>query len=182
MLQRTLVTLALAACGLGALALSRPARHSGPTVAALDVVYDGQFAAEAQPGDSAFSREATRQLREALSGARIALTDSAVGATAVRDLGEPPLRCQESVRCLGEIGQQLRARWVVAATLRKVSRLIWHYRTRVVDVERGTLALDDEIELKGPLESTMTPGTRWLARRIASAVGGETTARAAPAH
>lgn len=157
------------------LALSTPARSqavasseavASQAIAVLDVAMYNAGANIQESTDSAKALLATERLRDTLSRlADVALVDSGRVGAAARSpgalraaAGEP---CNVIVACARAVGKALGVRWVVMGKVSKTSNLIWLFSGELIDVDRGTLLLDDDCELKGD-PTTMVPAAVGL--------------------
>jgi hypothetical protein len=166
----------LAACGTLALAGDLAAQDPAtpPSVAFIGVAFDGTHANSIQPGDSGTALQAADRMRAVIQETSgVALVDTARVSAEVRKVERPGITCSTDVACARRVGRALGARWVAVGRLRKVSNLIWYLSGQLVEVESGRVALNDELELKGPRDEMLPRGAASLARRMARTANGE---------
>jgi hypothetical protein len=169
----------LAACGALALSGQLLAQDSGApaSVAFIGVAFDGSHANSIQPGDSATALDAATRMRAVIrETSGVTLVDSARVSAEVSRSELPSIACSTDIACARRVGQALGARWVAVGRIRKVSNLIWYLSGQLVDVESGQIALNDELELKGPRDEMLPRGAASLARRMARTANGELAA------
>jgi len=157
-------------------ASTQPARaqSAAPVVVVNFSVYTAGATQQA-PSDTANAAVATGVVRTRLAdrlGARLidSMRTAAAAATpeATAAAGEKP--CNVIVACVRAVGRSLGARWVVMGRVSKTSELIWLLSGDLVDVETGTLLLDDTTELKGDPAVMIPAGVKLFADRVVKRV------------
>ena len=137
-----------------------------PVLAVMNAVFYGARANSIEPGDSLTAEISTAVLRRVLGeSAAIVVADSTATHAAAIANESSGIRCGANIDCARAAGRSVGARWVLLAKISKTSNLIWYFSGQLVDVERGTLLLDDEFELKGPRDDLVPHGALALARR-----------------
>jgi hypothetical protein len=152
---------------------------AAPVVVLADVGFYGARANSIEPGDSTMAQTASERMRRVLRASHaLSLVDSARVASVLANADRPGVRCSGNVECVRSAGQAVAARWVVMATVSKLSNLIWYLSGQVIDVSTGRIVLDDAFELKGPRDEMVPRGAESLARRVERAVVREVEATA----
>lgn len=165
---------------LSLLALSGPSLWgqvpTRPSVAVLNLQFDGEHATVPEPGDTAVAAAATSKLIATLRGSeRLAVLDSAAVAAAVAAAASAN-PCDKA--CALAVARRLNAAWVTSGTVTKTSNLVWVLTAELIDAVTGRSVLADSYELKGDARTMAPAGAHVFAQRVVRAVTEPTPARA----
>lgn len=149
---------------------------SHPSVAVLNLRFDGEHATVPEPGDTAVAAAATSKLIATLRGSeRLAVVDSAaVAAAVVAAAGANS--CDKA--CALAVARRLDAAWVTSGTVTKTSNLVWVLTAELIDAVTGRSVLADSYELKGDARTMAPAGAHVFAQRVLRAVTEPPAARA----
>lgn len=149
-------------------ALAAQTGGPGPTIAVLNLRFDGRLANMLEPGDSAVAGAATSRLLETLKASdRLALVDSSAVARSVAAREADGNPCDNP--CAVAVGRELGARWVLRGTMVKTSNLVWVLTAQLFDLPSNRLLLSDSYELKGDVRRMGPAGAHVLAQRVEKA-------------
>ncbi len=142
-----------------------PAR---PSVAVLNLRFDGEHATVPEPGDTAVVAAATSKLIATLrSSERLAVVDSGTVAAAVSAAANVN-SCDKA--CARAVAQRLGAAWVTSGTVTKTSNLVWVLTAELFDAVTGRSVLADSYELKGDARTMAPAGAHVFAQRVLRAL------------
>jgi TolB-like protein len=170
----------------GARVVNSPeSRTAKPSIAVLDITFNGDLANGLQYADSLVAPQATVQLQDrfaelpGLAVVEPVRVDAAErSAEALAAAGGKP--CVTVAACMRVVGQQTGAQWVASGRLSKISNLVWVFTAQLMEVETGRLVMNDDYEVKGVAGDMATIGARVFARRAAKKIAAAATAATTP--
>lgn len=163
------VALLLLVAGCVTRLAAQTASDPAPTIAVLDLRFDGEHANVLEPGDTAVAQAATSRLRATLAVVPgVTVTDSTRVTAAVAAAEADGNPCD--VACAVAVGRRLGARWVARGTVTKTSNLVWVLSAALLDASSGQAVLADSYELKGDAMRMAPAGAHVFAQRIERAI------------
>ncbi|HYL54310.1 MAG TPA: DUF2380 domain-containing protein [Gemmatimonadales bacterium] len=163
------------ACVLICPATRAQTRDPRPTVAVVNLRFDGEHANVLSPGDTAVVAAATSKLLATLAASdRVALVDSATVATAVGAAEASGNPCDNA--CAIDVARRVGARWVAKGTISNLSNLVWLLTAELFDATTGTPVLADSYEIKGDPARMAPAAAHVFAQRVEKTVTEKTVA------
>ena len=142
-----------------------------PTVAVVNLRFDGEHANVLQPGDTAIVAAATSKLLATLAASdRVTLVDSGTVAHAVAAAEAGGNPCDNA--CAVAVARGLGAGWVAKGTISNLSNLVWLLTAELFDATTGKPVLADSYEIKGDARVMAPAGAHVFAQRVEKVIGG----------
>ncbi|HEV2749896.1 MAG TPA: DUF2380 domain-containing protein [Gemmatimonadales bacterium] len=143
-----------------------------PTVAVVNLRFDGEHANVLQAGDTAIVAAATSKLLATLAASdRVALVDSTTVATAVGAVEASGNPCDNA--CAVAVARKVGARWVAKGTISNLSNLVWLLRAELFDATTGKPVLADSYEIKGDAARMAPVAAHAFAQRVEKTIAGK---------
>ena len=154
----------------GAVALEAQSSTPRPTIAVINLRFDGEHANVLGPGDTAVVAAATSKLLETLRGSPVlTLIDSATVAAAVAAAEADGNACDNP--CAVAVARRLGARWLAKGSISNLSGLVWRLGAELFDVTSGDPVIVDSYEIKGDPARMAPLGAHMFAQRVEKKVG-----------
>ena len=161
----------LASLVLWCVTLTAQSAGTRPTIAVMNLRFDGEHANVLGPGDTAVVAAATSKLLATLrSSEAVTVVDSAAVAAAVARAEADGNACDNP--CAVAVARRLGARWVAKGSISNLSGLVWQFAAELFDVTTGEPVLVDSYEIKGDPARMAPVGAHMFAQRVEKKIGG----------
>jgi Protein of unknown function (DUF2380) len=155
----------LAALVLWCATLAAQSAVTRPTIAVINLRFDGEHANVLGPGDTAIVAAATSRLLATLRASEaVTVVDSATVAAAVARAEADGNACDNP--CAVALAGRLGARWVAKGSISNLSGLVWQFGAELFDVTTGQPVLVDGYEIKGDPARMAPIGAHMFAQRV----------------